>query len=315
MPASARVSPAVHPGTRPTMPTPPTPRVPGPGGWQGHLSLQYRHDRGRTTALDRHHGPLRVLQRLYPEGEAVCHHVLVHPPGGIVGGDELVVDAELAPGSHALVTTPGATRFYRSAGLPAQQRVQARLAPGTRLEWLPLETIAYRGCLAENRLRFELAPGAQMMGCDLLALGLPAAGDHFEHGRITQQLELPGRWLERGCIDGRDRLLRDSPLGLAGRRVLGLLWLADGTPIARAPREALLDAARALTDAPPQPGHDGAAGPPVVAGVTALDDGLLVLRALGHAVEPVMQLLHAVWATWRPLHWGLAPCPPRLWRL
>lgn len=280
-------------------------------GWQGHLSLHYTRQGERTIALDRHHGPLRVLQRLYPEGDAVCHHVLVHPPGGIVGGDVLAVDARLDAGSHALITTPGATRFYRSNGPLAEQRVQATLAPGTRLEWLPLETIVYRGCRADNRLRFEVPEGAQMMGCDVLALGLPAAGDHFEHGVISQQLELPGRWLERGRIDGSDRLLRDSPVGLAGRNVMGLLWLADGAPIARAPREALLEAARALIDAPPGAATDT----PVVAGVTALDEGLLVLRALGHQVEPVMRLIHAVWAAWRPLHWGLAPCPPRLWRL
>ena len=102
-------------------------------GWHGHLQLDYSRRGERTIALDRHHGPLRVLQRLYPEGDAVCHQVLVHPPGGIVGGDVLGLDATLAPGSHALITTPGATKFYRSAGPLAQQRVHADLAPGARL--------------------------------------------------------------------------------------------------------------------------------------------------------------------------------------
>jgi urease accessory protein len=140
----------------------------------------------------------------------------------------------------------------------------------------------------------------------VLALGLPASGDHFEQGCITQTLTLPGRWLERGRIDGADALLRRSPLGLGGHGVLGTLWLADGGPIARVQREALLDAARAVLD-------DHPLGPS--AGVSALDEGLLVLRVLARQVEPAMQLLHRVWATWRPLHWGLAPCPPRLWRL
>ena len=144
-------------------------------GWHGHLQLDYTRRGERTIALDRHHGPLRVLQRLYPEGDAVCHQVLVHPPGGVVGGDVLALDATLAPGSHALITTPGATRFYRSAGPLAQQQVTATLADGARLEWLPLETIAYRRCQVDNRLTFNLAPGAQMIGWDVLALGLPAA--------------------------------------------------------------------------------------------------------------------------------------------
>ena len=274
-------------------------------GWPGHLQLHYRHDGQRTTALDRHHGPLRVLQRLYPEGDAVCHHVLVHPPGGVVGGDVLALDATLEAGSHALITTPGATRFYRSAGELASQQVSVRLDGGARLEWLPMETIAYRRCRAENRQRFVLAPGAQMIGWDLLALGLPASGQPFDEGRFLQQLELPGLWLERGCIDGSDRLLLDSPLGLAGHSVLATMWLADGQAIARERCEALVDAARARMDASPLA---------ATAGVSAVAPSLLVLRVLAHRVEPAMALLRSVWAAWRPLHWGLAPTPPRLWR-
>jgi urease accessory protein len=274
-------------------------------GWQARLDLRYRRDGARTTAHDRHEGPLRVLQRLYPEGPAVCHHVLVHPPGGIVGGDELALALDLEPGTHALLTTPGATRFYRSAGPLARQQVLARIGDGARLEWLPLETIAYRGCAVRNTLRFELAPGAQMIGTDVLALGLPAAGQAFDQGQWLQQLELPGAWLERGRIDGRDTLLLDSPLGLAGRRVLATLWFAAGTGIERALAQALVDAAR---DAAQR--HDGA----VECGVTALHERVIVLRALADRVEPAMTLLQAAWAAWRPLAWGLAACPPRVWR-
>ena len=104
--------------------------------WLGQLNLDYRRDGERTIALDRHTGPLRVLQRLYPEGPGVCHHVLVHPPGGIVGGDVLQVDAHLACGSHALITTPGATRFYRSAGEEAQQTLHTRVDDDSRLDWI-----------------------------------------------------------------------------------------------------------------------------------------------------------------------------------
>ncbi len=274
-------------------------------GWEGSLQLHYRRAGERTLAHDRHHGPLRVLQRLYPEGPAVCQHVLVHPPGGIVGGDSLSLQLQLDAGSHALVTTPGATRFYRSSGAAALQQVQACLADGARLEWLPLETIAYRGCLAQNCQRFELAAGAQMFGCDVLALGLPAAGQCYDHGSFLQQLVLPGAWLERGRIDGGDALLLDSPLGFGGARVLATLWFAAGAALERALAEAMIDAARAAI-----------AGGPLAAraGVTRQHERVLVLRALADRVEPAMQLLHAVWAAWRPLAWGLAAQPPRVWR-
>jgi len=121
--------------------------------------------------------------------------VLVHPPGGIVGGDELHIDAHLAEGSHALITTPGATRFYKSTGALAQQRLHARLDAGSRLEWLPLETLAYRGCVAHNHMRFDLMPRRDDgLGCT--GLGPAAAGEHFDdpawsHGRYTQEIESP----------------------------------------------------------------------------------------------------------------------------
>ncbi|MDH4390540.1 MAG: urease accessory protein UreD [Aquabacterium sp.] len=279
-------------------------------GWLGHLQLHYTRDGARTTAHDRHHGPLRVLQRLYPEGEAICHHVLVHPPGGVVGGDVLELQADLDAGSHAVITTPGATRFYRSDGALARQTVQARVAAGARLEWLPMETIAYRQCQAHNQLHFDLSPGAQMLGWDVLALGLPAAGAAFDAGRFRQQITLPGVWQERGLFDGNDPLLLHSPLGLAGHSVSASLWLAEGmgpgtTTLDRNRTEALVDAARALIDA---------SALPTTAGVSAPHPSLLVLRALGHRVEPVMALLQAVRGAWRQLHWGLGAHPPRVWR-
>jgi urease accessory protein len=274
--------------------------------WLAQLQLRYWREGERTLAHDRHQGPLRVLQRLYPEGPGICHHVLVHPPGGVVGGDVLQVELDLARDSHALITTPGATRFYRSAGPWAQQKLVARLAPASRLEWLPLETLAYSGCRARNQLRFELSPGSSMIGWDCLALGLPAADAAFEQGCFEQHLELPGRWLERARIDASDRLLLDAPLGLAGRRVLGLIWLAQGGAWERGQREALLDAARAVLP------DDSAA---VIAGATSPHEGIVVVRALAHRVEPLMALMARVRAAWRLQAWGLEAHPPRIWRM
>ena len=274
-------------------------------GWRARLELRYRAEAGKTVVHDRHTGPLRVLQSLYPEAPAVCHNVLVHPPGGIVGGDVLELDVELAASTHALITTPGAARFYRSAGELAQQSTVARVADGARLEWLPLETICHRDTRAENRMRFELARGAEMIGWDLLALGLPASGEAFDSGSFTQRIELPGVWLERGVIDGGDTRLLDSPLGWAGQRVMATLWLAGGSPLAAARRDALLDAAREACAAHPLQRS---------AGSTAPHAELVLLRVLAPRVEPAMNLLVAVWRRWRELAWGLAPCAPRVWR-
>ena len=274
-------------------------------GWHGHLTLDYRRDGDTTQAHDRHDGPLRVLQRLYPEGPGICHHVLVHPPGGMVGGDTLDIDIGLAEGSHAVITTPGAARFYRSSGERAVQRLNVRASAGARLEWLPLETLAYSGCEGENLLRFELEPGAETIGWDVLALGLPAADQPFERGRYLQSIELPGRWLERGTIAADDSTLLDSPLGLAGHRVMGTLWLATGHAMADARRDQLLEAARAACE-----GHELARS----TGSTSPHDVVVVLRALAPRVEPLMQLFRDVRNHWRAVAWGLEPVSPRIWK-
>lgn len=278
-------------------------------GWHGHLKLDYRPTSlgtgHRTTVHDTHDGPLRVLQSLYPEGDAICHNVLVHPPGGVVSGDVLEIDVNLQPGSHALVTTPGATRFYRSTGEEALQTITARVAGGARFEWLPLETILYPDTLAENRMRFELVPGAEMMGWDVLALGLPASEAPYDRGRYIQSIELPGVWLERGRIDGQDSRLLRSPLGWAGHSVLATMWFAAGSPIAAMRRDALLDTAREAIGT-----HSLAPS----AGCSAPHAEAVVLRALAHRVEPAMQLLTEVWRRWRHSAWELDAAQPRVWR-
>jgi len=283
--------------------------------WHARLALDYRTDHAGTsgaprTRLDfRHDGPLRILKSLYPEGDATCHSVIVHPPGGIVGGDTLDVAIALEAGAHALLTTPGATRFYRSSGARAVQRVDARAAAGARLEWLPLETLVHSGALADNQLRFDLAPGAEMMGWDCVGLGLPAAETPFVAGDYHHRIELAAggkpRWLERGRTAATDLALLDGPCGWAGRRALGTLWFAAGQPLEDGRREALLDIAREIAA-----GHALAA----TSGATAPQAEVVAVRVLAPRIEPAFELMTAVWKRWRTLAWGLAPCPPRVWR-
>jgi urease accessory protein len=275
--------------------------------WQARLDLHARCEGARCVVRAEHVGPLRVLKTLYPEGESIAHQVLVHPPGGIVGGDQIHITLSLQPRAHAVLTTPGATRFYRSAGASALQHVHAALAEHTRLEWLPLETIAHSGCLAENHATFELAPDAEMIGWDLLALGLPASAEAFAAGRFTQHLELPGLWLEHGVIDSADQRLLHSPLGLAGRSALLTMWFAAGRAIAAPRLDAMLEGARECVSSIPD---DHA----VVAGVTSMRQQGVLLRALAQRVEPAMALAQAVRARWRATAWAMPDVRPRVWR-
>jgi urease accessory protein len=275
--------------------------------WHARLQLAYSCESARTVARFEHNGPLRILQSLYPEGDAICHNVLVHPPGGLVGGDTLDITATVAPGAHGLVTTPGATRFYRSTGPQALQRTQLSVADGARLEWLPLEALCYNACNAENHLTLQLAPGAECMGWDVTALGLPHANQPFETGRFVQHLEVPGLWLERGTIDAADDRLLRSPLGLAGHRCIASMFFATGTPLDRNRRDAALHAARAVMDQHPQV--------KATAGATSPNDRMVVVRVLAPQVEPAMGLLKAVRVAWRELLWRETGEQPRIWSM
>ena len=272
--------------------------------WHAQLQLDYRQEAARTVARHTHNGPLRILQSLYPEGDAVCHNVLVHPPGGLVGGDTLDLQITAGDAAHGLITTPGATRFYKSAGALALQRTHITLADQARLEWLPLEALCYNQCRAENHLTLNLAPQAEFMGWDVTALGLPLAKQPFEQGQFVQHIDVPGVWLERGLISADDDRLMNGPLGLAGHRCLASLFFVAGNPLARDRRQAALDMAREVIDA-----HALRA----TAGVTSPQGQVVVLRVLAPVVEPAMDLLRQVWSRWRQHLWQLSVCNPRIW--
>lgn len=272
--------------------------------WQARLRLDYSLERQRTVARHAHEGPLRILQSLYPEGDAVCHNVLIHPPGGLVGGDTLALDIRVGRGAHGLITTPGATRFYRSLGPTAVQSTQIRLSDQARLEWLPLENLCHNDCRAENRLTLDLAPGSEILGWDITALGLPHAQQAFERGSFLQHLEAPGVWLERGEIRAADQRLIQGPAGLAGNACLGTLFFVTGSPINRQRRSAALELAQTLLQT-----HALRAR----AGVTSPNERVLVLRVLAPLVEPVGELLRQLWAGWRQVLWQLGCDQPRIW--
>jgi urease accessory protein len=272
--------------------------------WHAQLDIDYQAASGRTVAHHTHTGPLRVLQSLYPEGDMVCHNVLVHPPGGLVGGDTLDIKVTAGGAAHGLLTTPGATRFYRSGGKAAIQRTHLTLNDQARLEWLPLETLAFNDCLAENHLTLSLAPQAELLGWDVTAFGLPLAQQPFETGQFLQRIEVPGVWLERGLIRAEDHRLMNSPLGLAGQRCMASLFFVAGSKLERNRRAQALDVAREVIDK-----HDLR----LSAGATSPDGQVVIVRVLAPVVEPAMNLLRQVWMSWRQHFWAMPSTPPRIW--
>ena len=204
-----------------------------PSGWAAALELGYARDGDRTVPCHRrHHGPLRVLRHAINDRGA-CEHVLVHPPGGVAGGDQLHFSIELAERCDVLLTSVGAAKWYNGFGRAAGQDVVARLAPGARLAWLPLENILFDGARVELRARFALTGDATLLYGDVVCLGRPASGDGFATGwwRQCTEIERDGRliWCERVVMPAASALVT-APAGLHGHRVVGTVVYA-GPPV------------------------------------------------------------------------------------
>ena len=159
-------------------------------GWTAALDLQFERAKDRSiVSRCRHNGPLRVQKPFYPE-DGVCHVYLLHPPGGVVGGDELSVSVRAGKGSAALITTPGATRVYRSAGPLSTIKYQLNVEAGASLEWLPQDSILYGGSRLSQEMEVRVASGSRFCGWDITSMGRPASGDHYSTGEFDQGFRL-----------------------------------------------------------------------------------------------------------------------------
>jgi urease accessory protein len=255
--------------------------------WKAELALGFERVGDRTLLVQRaSQGPLVVQKPLYPEGPAVCHAIVVHPPGGVAGGDQLVLGVKSE--GHALLTTPGAAKWYRSAGPWAKQKLSFDVHGA--LEWLPRETIVFDGALAELECEVNLGAQARYIGWEIVCLGRTGSGESFSRGRLRMHTRVvqEGKllWFERGEIEGGGVLMR-SHTALGGQTVFGTLVATcdAGEKIAQC---------RAL------------------APTTSLP-GLVVARYLGDSTEAAFSAFASLWTLLRPSVMGREAVPPRIW--
>jgi urease accessory protein len=268
--------------------------------WKARLEVGVAMRGDASIAMHRRHsGPLRLQKPLYPEGPGVAHLLVVHPPAGIASGDRLEIDIDVGTKANALVTTPGATKWYRSDGARAAQEVALTVARGACLEWLPQESIVFDGADIQTLTLIACERGATCIGWDIVALGRLASGERFKRGALGQDLALScdGRvvWHERTRLEGGDSLL-GSPVGWNGHHVAGVFW-AWGATLRDAELERCRNATMARQDA----------------GVSVLCDGLVVARALSDSAESVRELFHELWTIARPAMTGRDATMPRIW--
>jgi len=271
--------------------------------WPAELYLRFARKEKRTVLVERRHsGPLTVQKALYPEGEQICHAVIIHPPGGIAGGDQLALEIDLEANSSAVLTTPAAAKWYKAPLQQCRQQVMIRLAQGSTLDWLPQENIFFNATRVESAFTLQIDPGATAIGWEIGVLGRQASAEQWTEGSLRcltsiQRTDGLPLWFERLALDASDSF-RKAPQGLFGHNVFGTLWaIGPGCTIAR-----VEELASSL------PFETG-----LRTGATCLPGGTLLIRGLADAVEPLRQMMVDCWLRLRPLVHGLQSHRLRLW--
>jgi urease accessory protein len=267
-----------------------------PSGWQAQLDLEFSYRSDKTVLSHRsQRGPLTVQRAFYPEGD-VCHLYVLHPPGGVVGGDTITINTTVHANGSALLTTPGATKFYRSQGETAHQQQNLDLADNASLEWLPQENIYFPGAQARMSTHINLAAKARFIGWETHCLGLPANNETFTTGQLSLDFSLHQDGapilMERMQVNA-DRL--NSPTGLRGHPVMAML-------VATPANNELLEQTRAILSNEDM--HLIAA--------TLIED-CVVVRYLGNSTAKCRQLFSQIWMVLRPAILERKACPPRIW--
>ena len=269
-------------------------------GWRAQLSLAFTRTGSRTWLSRRTHvGPLVVQKPFYPEGDEVCQCIIVHPPGGIAGGDSIELQADVGAGAHVQLTTPGATKWYRAAGRRAAQSIAFEVAQDAILEWCPQSTIVFDGADAKSNINVQLRGNARYIGWDTVCLGRTASDERFGDGLWRQSIDIERDdalvWSERASVRGASRLL-SSPVGLNAAPVFGTFVAVpfDCNP-------ALLAECR---------DHDPLEGE---GAVTCIGD-VLIARYRGKSSEAAHAYFITLWSVVRPRMMGRVAVVPRIWR-
>ncbi|BCL37857.1 urease accessory protein UreD [Nostoc sp. MS1] len=270
-------------------------------GWHGKLNLVYA-DRSNNTQLIYNHqqAPLKVQRPFYPEGDKVCHSVILHTAGGVVGGDRLSYNFHLQPNAQALITTAAAGKIYRSNGLLAKQTINIQIDAGACLEWLPQETILFNGAIYRQDLRVELATGANFLGWEITRFGRSARGEKFYQGEWRSHTEVYQEgvplWIDRQWLPGNEAVFH-SPHGLHGQPIVGsFVWV--GSVVS----QEFVQKARDLWIGVGE------------VGVTQLQNGFLC-RYRGVSTSEVRNWFTVVWQLLRVSFLHRGSCVPRVWQV
>ena len=270
---------------------------------QARLTLKFAAIDATTRLVERDHfGPLLVQKPFYPEGREVCHVVIIHPPGGVVGGDQLEISTQVGASANAQITTPGATKWYKANGHTSHQKIRIDVNKGGALEWVPQETIFYNHANVEIDHQVTLEDDAIYIGCEILCFGRTASGETFDQGQIKQRTSIRRNdkliWLEQIRLLGENSAMNGS-LTLSGNTVCASLILT-GKMLPQTLIDLAREEAEKITHGSGQ------------VGISQLKS-IIVVRYLGHSSEVARHIMLRIWGLFRPEVLGRDAIVPRMW--
>jgi urease accessory protein len=272
--------------------------------WKAKLALDFIEQEGRSYLAKREHtGPLVIQKTLHPEGLAVCHGIIVHPPGGVAGGDDLTLEVNLNNGAHALLTTPGAGKWYKANGQFASQHLNFELKNGACLEWLPQENILFNGAKVRFSANINLDAEANYASWDILCFGRQAQHEVWQTGSLQQHLQI--RRAGKLIWNEQSFLVPSSPLMYSIACLNGNAVSASFVIAAGVVPQHLLTTCKAVQ---PKLALDMQAK----YGITALPD-IFSARYVGQSAQSARQYFEALWHILRPWYARREVTRPRIW--
>ncbi len=265
--------------------------------WDAYLELDLVVGEEKTLLVPiKRCGPLSVQRPFYPEQET-CHVYLLHPPGGVVGGDSLELRLRSQSQSRALLTTPGATKFYLSAGDTATVNQHLDIQDQSVNEYLPQENIYFPGA----RVHAKTAMHIEGTGVGLLwekhCFGRPVNDEAFDEGQVITELNVfhdkQRVYTEKQKVDAQE-IKRSS--GLRGNPVMGTFVLF-GHQLDRS-------TVRELSAIAAEKGY---------CGITQPGEKLLIARYMGQSTSDLDSYFIRLWQHCRPLMVQKEPVQPRIW--
>ena len=269
--------------------------------WEAKLNLGFSRKNSKTVLSKRRHvGPLTVQRPFYPEKNGTCHLYILHPPGGVVGGDSLDIEVECNSDTSALLTTPAANKFYYSQGNTAKQINFLKIENNATLEWLPQEAILFNGSKVHSRTIIGLNDYAKFIGWEIVSFGRPACNEEFTRGIFKQHYEIwrncEPLFIDRMNIENHPEFFT-SNWGLRNKPVMGLLTAVSNNILqlqsAQKEIQILIKDVQSLS--------------------VTLIGNVLICRCLDTNATTIRECFIDIWTRIRSIILNIQPCAPRIW--